>query len=218
MDCSTPGLPVLHCLPQFAQTHVRWVRNAVQPSRRLSSPSSPDRSLSQHQGLFFSELALHIKWPRYWSFSISPSDEGSGLTSFRIDWFYLLKIQGTLKSLLQHHSSNTSIFSTQPPSWSSSHICTQPLGTALTHVWPREKSQLWLEAVKSGISFPFSFGCLSKFLFHHVQVRLFHDSFFSVLLISIKKYVPLKSSTTSSQNKINNIQYKYIFNYLLNRH
>ena len=110
MDCSRPGFPVLHYIPEFAQTHVHWVSDAIQSSHPLLSPSSLVLSLSQHQGLF-QELAPHIKWPKYWrfSFSISPSNEFSGLISFRIDWFDLLAIQGTLKNLLQHHSSKASI-------------------------------------------------------------------------------------------------------------
>ena len=77
----------------------------------LSSPSPPAFNLSQHQGLFSSESALRIRWQKYWhfSFSISPSNEYSGLISFKIDRFDLLAIQGTLKSLLQHHSSKASI-------------------------------------------------------------------------------------------------------------
>ena len=110
MNCSTPGFPVLHYLPEFAQAHVCWVGDAIQPSHSLSSPSMPVFSLSQHQGLS-SESALRIRWPKYWSssFSISPFNEYSGLISFRIDWFDLFGIQGTLKSLLQHHSSKASI-------------------------------------------------------------------------------------------------------------
>ena len=81
------------------------------PSQPLSSPSPPAFNLSQHQGLF-NELALRIRWPEYWSFSfnISPSNEYSGLISFRMDWLDLLAVQGTLKSLLQHHGSKASIF------------------------------------------------------------------------------------------------------------
>ena len=188
MDCSTPGFPVLHCLPQFAQTHVDWVDDAIQSSHPLSFPSYPAFNLSKHQGLFqwvvlcirwpkywcfsfsinsvqslshvwlfsspldcsmsgfpvyhqllelsqtpsvipsqsssiflpsifpsirvFStESVLQIKWPKYWSFSfsISLSNEYSGLISFRIDWLELLAVQGTLKSLLQHHISRASI-------------------------------------------------------------------------------------------------------------
>ena len=84
--------------------------------------------------VFSNESALCIRWPKYWSFSISmsPSHEYSGLISFRIDWFDLLAIQGTLKSLLQHHSSKQTLFGTQPSLWSNSHICTWLLEIALT--------------------------------------------------------------------------------------
>ena len=79
--------------------------------------------------VFSSELALHIRWPKYWniSFSISPSNEYSGLISFRMDWFDLLAVQGTLKSLLQDHSSKASMFDAQPSLWSNSHIHTRLL-------------------------------------------------------------------------------------------
>ena len=108
MVCSTPGLPVLHYLPEFPQTNVHWVNDAIQPSHPLSSPSPPALNLSQHQDMF---QWVGIRWPKYWSlsFSTSPSNEFSGLISFRIDWFDLLEGQGTLKSLLQHHSSKASI-------------------------------------------------------------------------------------------------------------
>ena len=108
MDCSTPGFPVLHCLLELAQTHVHWVSDAIQPSHLLLSPSL---SIFPSIRVFSSELALRIMWPKYWSFSfsLSPSNEYSGLISFRIDWFDLLAVQGTLKSLLQHHSSKPSI-------------------------------------------------------------------------------------------------------------
>ena len=110
MDCSTPGIPVLHQFPESAQTHVHWVTDAIQPSHPLLPPSPLALNFSQHQGLS-SESALHIRWPKYWSvsFSISLSDEYSWLIFFRIDWFDLLAIQGTLKSLLQYHSSKASI-------------------------------------------------------------------------------------------------------------
>ena len=110
MDCSTPGLPVHHQLLEFTQTHVHWVDDAIQPSHPLSSPSPPALSLSQHQG-FPNESALRIRWPKYWSFSfnISPFNEHSGLIPFRMDWLDFLAVQGTLKSLLQHHSSKASI-------------------------------------------------------------------------------------------------------------
>ena len=108
MDCSRPGLPVHHQLPQLAQSHVHRASDAIQPSRPLSSPSPPAFSLSQHQ-VFSNELALCIRWPEYWSFNICPSNEYSGLISFRIDWVHLLGVQGTRKHLLQHHSSKASI-------------------------------------------------------------------------------------------------------------
>ena len=110
MNRSTPGLPVHHQLPEFTQTHVCQVSDAIQPSHPLSSPSPPTINLSQHQGLF-SESALSIRWPKYWSFSfnISPSIEHPGLISLRMDWLDLLAVQGTLKSLLQHHSSKASV-------------------------------------------------------------------------------------------------------------
>jgi len=110
MDCSTPGFPVHHQLPELAQTHVYWVGDAIQPSHSLSSPSPPAFNLSQYR-VFSSESFLRIGWPKYWSFSfsISPSNEYSGLISFRMDWLDLLAVERTLKSLLQHHSSEASI-------------------------------------------------------------------------------------------------------------
>ena len=110
MDCSTPGFPVIHYLLEFAQTHVHWVGDTIQPSHPLSPPSPPAYNLSQHQGLFQWVSSSHQK-AKYWSlsFSISPSNEFSGLIFFRIDWFDLLAVQGTLKSLLQHHSSTVSV-------------------------------------------------------------------------------------------------------------
>ena len=96
--------------PGVYPTHVHRVNHAIQPLHPLSSPSPPALNLSQHQGLF-QESALHIRWPKYWSFifNISPSKEHSGLISFRMDWLDCLAVQGTLKSLLQHHSSKASI-------------------------------------------------------------------------------------------------------------
>ena len=108
MDCSTPGFPVHHQLLELPQTHVHQVGDAIQPSLPLSSPSPPAFNLTQHQGLF-QWVSSCIRLAKYWSFnfSISPSNEYSGLISFRTDWFDLLAVQGTLKSLLQHHSSKS---------------------------------------------------------------------------------------------------------------
>ena len=105
MDCSTPCFPVLHPLLEPAQTHVSWVGDAIQPSHPLLSPSPPAFNLSSIR-VFSDESILCIRWPKYWSFSfsISPSNEYSGLISFRMDWLDLLAVQGTLKSLFPHHS------------------------------------------------------------------------------------------------------------------
>ena len=110
MDHSTPGLPVHHQLPEFTQIHVHWVSDAIQPSHPLS-PSSPSSLIFTSIRVFSNEMALCIRWPKYWSisFSISPSNEYSGLISFRIVWFYLLAVQGTLKHLFQYHNSKASI-------------------------------------------------------------------------------------------------------------
>ena len=110
MDCSTPGFPVLHYFPEFAQTHIHWVGDAIQPSHSLSSPLLLP-SVFPSIRVFSNELTLCITWPKYWnfSFSISPSKEYSGLISFRTDWFDLLAVQGIFKGLLQHHSSKAPI-------------------------------------------------------------------------------------------------------------
>ena len=109
MDCITPGFPVLHCLLEFAQTHVQWV---VMLSNHviLCNPFFLLLSIFPSFKVFSNESTLPIRWSKYWSFSfsISPSNEYSGLISFRIDWFGLLAVQVTLKSLLQHHSSKAS--------------------------------------------------------------------------------------------------------------
>ena len=110
MNCSMPGLSVHHELLEFTQTHVHRVGDTIQLSHPLSCLSPPAFNLSQHHGLF-QESVLHIRWPKYWSFSfsISPSNEYSGLISFRMDWLILLAVRETLNSLLQHHSSKASI-------------------------------------------------------------------------------------------------------------
>ena len=109
MDCGTPGLPVHHQLPKFAQTHVHRVSDAIHLI--FCHPLLLLPSVFPRIRIFSSESVLHIRWPMYWSFSfsISPFSDYSELISFRIDWFDLLAVQGTLKSLLQHHSSKSSI-------------------------------------------------------------------------------------------------------------
>ena len=105
-----PGFPVYHQLLEINTTHVHQVSDAIQPSHSLSSLSPPAFNLSQ-EWVFSIQLVLHVRWPKCWSFSfsISPSNEHSGLNSFRMNWLDLLAVQGTLKSLLQHHSSKASI-------------------------------------------------------------------------------------------------------------
>ena len=109
MDCSPPGFPVLHYLPEFTQTHVHWVREAIQPSHPLS-PSSPVLNLSQNQGLFQWVSSSHqVAKVLELQLQHQSFQQYSGLISFRIDWFDLLAVQGTRKSLFQHHSLKTSI-------------------------------------------------------------------------------------------------------------
>ena len=110
MNSSTPDFLVHHHLPEFTQTHVHQVSDAIQPSHSLLSPPPPASNPSQHQSLS-NESTLRMRWPKYWSFSfiINTSKEIPGLISFRMDCLNLLAVQGTLKSLLQHHSSNASI-------------------------------------------------------------------------------------------------------------
>ena len=135
MNCSTPGLPIHHQLPKFTQTHVHLVSDAVQPFHPLSSPSPPAPNPFQNQ-LFSNESTLRMRWPKYWSFSFSiiPSKEIPGLISFRMDWLDLFAVQGTLKSLLQHHSSKASIL------WCSACFMVQFSHPSMTTVKP----ELWL--------------------------------------------------------------------------
>ena len=112
MNHSTPGLPVHHQLPEFTQTHVHRVSDAIQPSHLiLCRPLLLLPPIPPSIRAFSNESTLHMRWPKHWSFSFSiiPSKEIPGLISFRMDWLDLLAVQGTLKSLLQHHSSKASV-------------------------------------------------------------------------------------------------------------
>ena len=106
MDCSTPGFPVQHQLLELTETHLHQVSDAI-----LCQPLFLPPSIFPSSRVFSNELVLHIRWPKYWSFSfnISLSNEYSVLISFRMDWSDILPVQGTLKNLLQHHSSKASI-------------------------------------------------------------------------------------------------------------
>ena len=108
MDCSTPGFPVHYQLPEPTQTHVHRIRDASN-HLILSCPLLLPPSSFPSIRVFSNESILPIRWPKYWSFSVSPSSEYSGLISLRIDWFDLFAVQGTLKSLLQHYSSKAPI-------------------------------------------------------------------------------------------------------------
>ena len=110
MGCSTPGFSVHHQLSELTQTPVYHVSDAIQPSHPVLSPSLP-ASIFPSIRIFSSESVLRIRWPKYWSFSFSNSlsNEDSGLISFRMVWLDLLAVQGTLKSLLQYHSSKALI-------------------------------------------------------------------------------------------------------------
>ena len=109
MDCNTPGFPVHQQLLEPTQTHVHCISDAIQPYQPLLSPCPPAFNLAQHQGLFQWVSSSHQVEYLSFIFSISPSNEYSGITAFRFDWLDLLAVQGTLKSLLQHHSSKASI-------------------------------------------------------------------------------------------------------------
>ena len=136
MDCSPPGLPVHHQLPEFTQTHVHRVSDAIQPSHPLSSPSPPAVNLFQHQALFQWVSSSHqVAKYQSFSFSIGPCNEYSGLISFRMDWLDLLEVQGTLRSLLQNHSSKASILGGQRAS---------PLSPVLLVNTTQEKTELVL--------------------------------------------------------------------------
>ena len=137
MDCCMPGFPVHQQLPELAQTYAHRVGDAIQPSDPLPSPS-PLLLIFPSIRVFSNESVLHIRWPKYWSFSkhleyfsfsISPPNEYSRLIFFRMDWLDLLAVQGTLKSLLQHHSSKASIL------WCSSFFIVQ-----LSHPYILEKT------------------------------------------------------------------------------
>ena len=150
MDCSMPGFPVHHQLPQLAQTHVHRVSNAITISSSVT-PSPPAFSLSQHQGLFQWVTSLHqVAKVLEFSFSISPSIEYSGLISFRMNWLDLLAVPGILKSLLQQHSSETLVLCR---SWSV--LCSLFLkesvtaGIKVAAIWFDIKTHVWRENRRS---------------------------------------------------------------------
>ena len=125
VDCSSPGFLCTSLSPWVCLNSCSLTLDAIQASHSLL-PLFLWPSIFPSIRVFSNESALHIKWPKYWifSFSISPSNEFSGLISFRMDWLDVLAVPGTLKSLLQHHSMKASVLYTQPSLWSKSHINT----------------------------------------------------------------------------------------------
>ena len=154
MNCSMLGFPVLHYLPEFAQTHIHWVGDAIQPSHPLSS-LSPLPSIFPSIRVFSNESALLIRWPKYWSFSFSicPSNVYLSLISFRIGWFDLLAVQGTLKGLLQHHNSKASVL------WHSAFIMVQL--TSVHDYWKNHSFDYKDLGLQSDVS---AFYMLSRFI------------------------------------------------------
>ena len=140
--CQASHGGVQHQLPEFTQTHVHWVSEAIQPSHPLFSPSPPTFNSANSPTIFpsirvFSNESENLKLNEYWSFSfsITPSNEYSGLIFFRMDWLDLLAVQGTLKSLLQHHSLKTSVL------WHSDFFMVQ-LSTSVHDYW--KNHTFWL--------------------------------------------------------------------------
>ena len=163
MNRSTPGLPVHHQLPEFTQTHVHRVSDAIQPSHPLLSPFSPTPNPSQHQGPFQWVNSPHEVANWSFSFSISPSNEHPGLISFRMDWLDLLAVQGTLKRLLQHHSSKASIL------WHSAFFIVQ-----LSHPYMTTGKTIALTRWTL-------VGKVMSLLFREAQILLGYKSFWQVL-------------------------------------
>ena len=154
MGYSTPGFPVLHHLPELAQTHVYWVSDSFQPSHPLL-PLLLLPSVFLNIRVFSNESVLLIRWPKYCSFcfSISSFNEYSEMISFMMDWLDLLAAQEILKNLLQHYNQKPQFFGTWPSLWSNSHICTRLL----------EKPELWLDRPLSAVM-PLLFNILSRFV------------------------------------------------------
>ena len=144
MNCSMPGLPVYHQLPESTQTHVHWVSDAIQPSHPLDHPLLLP-SIFPSIWVFSNESALHIRWPKYesFNFNVSPSNEHPGLITFRMDWLDLLAVQGLStvfsNTIVQKHQ----LLSTQPSSQSNSHIHTWPLGKPSKPLQPRMPPSLF---------------------------------------------------------------------------
>ena len=155
MDYSLPGFSVFHCLPEFSQTHVHRIDDAIN-HLILCHPILLLPSIFPNIRVFSKDSAPRIRWPKYWSFSfsISPSNAYSGLISFRMDWFDLLADQETLKSLIQHHNSKASIL------WHSAFFMVQ---LSYTHITTRKTITL-TRRIFAGKVMSLLFNMLSRFL------------------------------------------------------
>ena len=179
MDCSRPSFLVHHQLLELTQTHVHQVSDEIQPSHPLSSPLLLS-SIFPSIRIFSNESVFRSRWPEYrsFSFSISPSNEYSGLISFRMDWLDILAVLGTLKSLLQHHSSKLSIL------WCSAFIIVQHshpyMTTGKTKALTRQTfvgkvmlTKHFLYLYKYGLFFSFFFFLFSFIIVHRMWWCLF---------------------------------------------
>ena len=174
-DCSTTGSSVLHFFLEFAQIHVHWVSDAIWPSHSLL-PSSLLPSIFPSIRFFSNEFALWIRWPKYrsFSFSRSPSNEYSDLISFRMDWFDLLAVEETLKSLLQHHSSKPSVFR-----------CSTFFMVQLSHVYMTTGKTIAL--------------CLWRFILIFGKTNTIMQSFKNKIKLKKKKELSAKKRKTNKQ-------------------
>ena len=141
MDCSTQGFLVLHHLLEFTQIHVHWVGDAIQPSHPVNPFSSCPQSFPASGPFSVSHL---FRWPKYWNFSINPSNEYSGLISFRIDWLDFFAVQRTLKNLLQHNSKASILLYSAFFMVELSHLCMTTGKTIALTVWTFVSKVMWM--------------------------------------------------------------------------
>ena len=181
MNCSMPGLPVHHQLPESTQTHVHHL---VMPSSHLILPRPllPQPLIFPSIRVFSNESALCIRWPKYWSFSfsINPSKEHPGLISFRMDWLDLLAVQGTLKSLLHHHSSKASIL------WCSAFFIVQ-----LSHPYMTTGKTIALtrQTFVDKVMYTYMFTYIQEILCFDSQDLVFSFLNFAVLILIVQRIV-----------------------------
>ena len=191
MKCNMQGFRILNYLPEFAQGRIHWVGDAIQTSHSLL-PSSPLPSIFPSIRVFANESTLHIRWAKYWcfSFNINPSNEYSGLISFRIDWFDLLAVQGTLKSLLHDHTLKASIL------WHSAFFMVQLSHPYMT-IGKTIALTIWIFVVKvMSLYFNILSWFVIAFLPYSILANLFMHSFF---YLSIYPFIIYKSVLGTSR-------------------